>query len=506
MAKLSNEWNDKRIKEILGMKYSKEKEQAIKEFAEYVRTANFTIESQKTKLLHVKKFYEILGTRKLSSLSPEEIKGFIESAEINEMKTSLQYFFEWYQKKSTNRTYEEIMKENRNKCISRILDFKGFKDYQKKIIDDYYAFLQRGSLRLESKRAYLQNIKLLLLKLDKEPSKVTKDDISRYLEYVNRKYKPKTVFERRKFLVNFFEWFFDKPQEKIDLIKDITFKRHNGTKLPDELLSPEEVKKMVQVADNFRDKAIVHTLNETASRKGEFLQLRIKHLDMANKEYVMVTIPMGKTDSRKIPLIYSVPHLQNWINSHPNRNDPNSPLFVTQGAWLGRALGEDGLKQLLKRLGKRAGIKKKIYPHLFRHSRLTELAKELTEQELKKFAGWTPNSNMASIYVHLSGSDVSNKILANAGLIDKWKVEKGKSVLQSIRCPRCDKINPADYKHCSCGFILDIKEVNKVLEEREKNAETIVNMHKFFEPSAIERLFKTIYKMQKELESLKREG
>ena len=63
-------------------------------------------------------------------------------------------------------------------------------------------------------------------------------------------------------------------------------------------------------------------------------------------------------------------------------------------------------------------IKKKIYPHLLRHSRLTELAKELTEQELKVFAGWVAGSNMAQIYVHLSGSDVSNKLLSNAGLID----------------------------------------------------------------------------------------
>lgn len=496
MAHLSDEWNAARIKEILEDEYPKEKKKLIEGFAEYIKTANFTLESQKTKLLHIQTFFKQIGSRKVSSLSKAEIDSHMEAAEINEMKISLKYFFDWLKHDPKNKSFEQIQRDARTRRIEAIMNFKGFKEYQKKILEDYYGHLQRGSYRLETKRAYLQQLKQLLLDLDKEPGQVTKQDINNYLEHINKKYKATTAFERRMFLVNFFEWFYDKPQTKIDLVKDISFKKHNGTKLPDEILSPEEIKKMVQVADNFRDKALIILLYETAARKGEFLQIKIKHIDLVNKEYAMVTIPMGKTDSRKIPLIYSVQHIQNWLNSHPNRNDPNSPVFITQGAWLGRALGEDGLKRRLKILGLRAGIKKKIYPHLFRHSRLTELAKELTEQELKKFAGWTPNSNMASVYVHLSGSDVSNKILANAGLIDSSESQKGKSVLQSVRCPRCDKLNSADTKYCSCGFILDIKEINKVLEER---SNTEKYLEKFMKPGEMQKLFKLFYKLEKML-------
>ena len=205
------------------------------------------------------------------------------------------------------------------------------------------------------------------------------------------------------FMCNFLSWIFNTPKEKLKLIENIALKKPRDHKLPEEILNPEEIKRIVQMADNFRDKAMVSSLYETAARKGEFLQLQIKHIDLSNKEYGLITLPMGKTTSRKVPIIYSLPHIQNLLNCHPNRDNPDSPLYMTQGAWLGRAFGEDGLKRLLKILGKRAGIKKNIYPHLLRHSRLTELAKELTEQELKKFAGWTPNSSMAATYVHLSG-------------------------------------------------------------------------------------------------------
>lgn len=112
-----------------------------------------------------------------------------------------------------------------------------------------------------------------------------------------------------------------------------------------------------------------------------------------------------------------------------------------------RALGEDGLKRVLTTTAKRAGIKKKIFPHLFRHSRATHLAKDLTEQEMKIFFGWTPRSNMTSVYVHLSGQDVEDKLLAIKGL--KEEHNKKKEVLKVMICPFCSVKNSGTNKFCS---------------------------------------------------------
>lgn len=356
--------------------------------------------------------------------------------------------------------YDEIQKDIRLKRINSLLNFKGYDKKQKELVKKFYGFLQRKGLRLESQRAYLQNLKLLMLALNKDFDKVMSADVDAYLIKIDRNFKPKTQTERRKFLKLFFEWF-----EKPKLVEGIKIKKDNGTKLPDEILNPDEIKKITQVADNFRDKALIILLYETASRKGEFLQLKIKHVDISNEKFGMITIPMGKTTSRKIPIIYSLPNLTHWLNTHPQRDNPDAPLFINQGAWLGRAIGEDGIKRLLKITGKRAGIKKKIYPHLFRHSRLTELAKEITEQELKIFAGWTMGSNMTKTYVHLSGSDVSNKLLANAGLIDSETIKTKQKILEQIICPRCNKVSSFDEKYCSCGFVLDLKIAQKEIEE-----------------------------------------
>lgn len=391
--------------------------------------------------------------------------------------------------------FNTLQKEVRQRRIDSILKYEGFNKKQKAIISRFYGWLQRKGLRLESQRAYLQNLKLLLLELNKDVDKVTKKDIDKYLISIGR-FKPKTQTERRKFLLLFFEWYKDKPKKDIPLIANIMIKRDKTIKLPEEILNPEEIKRLVQVADNFRDKALIILLYETAARRGEFLQLRIKHLELVEQKYGMITIPMGKTTSRKIPIIYSVPHIQNWLNSHPNRDDPDSPLFVTLGSYIGQALGDDGLKMLIKKYGERAKIKKNVYPHLLRHSRLTELGKELKEQELKVFAGWVADSGMARVYVHLSGEDVTNKMLANAGLIDQKEYQQGKDTLLGVTCPRCNQVNPADNKYCQCGFILDLKEVNKHLEANTAAQQSIA---KFMNPEALKNLYKTVYKLEKKL-------
>lgn len=389
-------------------------------------------------------------------------------------------------------SFQSIQKDVMNRRISAILNFKGFNKQQKALLLKFYGHLQRKGLRLASQKSYLQQLKLLMLAIKKPLTKLERKDIDLYLLELNKKYKPKTITERRKFLILFLEWLLGKPKEKIDLINDLDVVIDRDTKLPEELLTPEEIKRMVQVASSIRDKCLIMLLYETASRKGEFLQLKVKHIEITNQEYAMVTIPKGKTTSRKLPLIFSLPYLQNWLSSHPQRQSKDfkdAPLFVTEGSYLGKALGADGLKRRLKVLAKRSKISKKVFPHLFRHSRLTELGKELTEAELCKYAGWVGGSSMSRVYVHLSGSDVSNKLLANAGLIDRRDVDNGKSLLNYVKCPRCDHLNASEKIYCDkCSLILDIKEANKLVDKKQSPEQEKLIYDFIFELSKIPKI------------------
>lgn len=236
--------------------------------------------------------------------------------------------------------------------------------------------------------------------------------------------------------------------------------RNGKHKLPSEILTEDEVRKLINGASSARDRAFVSALYESGGRIAELLSLRIK--DIQFDQYGASITVSGKTGMRRVRLIMSSPYLLEWINSHPRKEDVNSPLWVVKKiskndkTAVYSYLKPGASSILLKRLAMKEGIKKNIYPHLFRHSRATHLSKHLTEAQMKEIFGWTQNSDMAGVYVHLSGRDVDDALLKLSGL--KKDEKEDESRLRPKNCPRCKVVNPPTAKFCnSCSAALDIE-------------------------------------------------
>jgi hypothetical protein len=116
----------------------------------------------------------------------------------------------------------------------------------------------------------------------------------------------------------------------------------------------------------------------------------------------------------------------------------------------------NSLRMMLKRIVKKSGITKRVYPHLFRHSRVTHLLgnHQINESQCKVFFGWSPESGMLSEYSHLVSNDVNEAILRINGI----HVEKKEVKEATEHCPRCKKINSSTAKFCIyCSSILNEK-------------------------------------------------
>ena len=66
----------------------------------------------------------------------------------------------------------------------------------------------------------------------------------------------------------------------------------------------------------------------------------------------------------------------------------------------------------LKQIARDAGIQKRVFNHMLRHGSATRNAKFLTDSELKVMYGWSMSSKMPTVYVHLSGKDLDDKLTA----------------------------------------------------------------------------------------------
>ncbi|PTD93804.1 integrase, partial [archaeon SCG-AAA382B04] len=174
----------------------------------------------------------------------------------------------------------------------------------------------------------------------------------------------------------------------------------------------KEIKQLAEVTEKQRNRAMIWVGYESGARPGELLTLKIRNVEF--DKYGAQIMVDGKTGERRIRLVESVPDLKNWLSMHLEKDDTDSWLWTSRK---GGRLTYDGWYSVVKKVGRISEVKKKIYPHLLRHSRATHLAGEgLNESQLREIFGWKKGSTMPSVYVHLSGRDTDEAILDMYGI------------------------------------------------------------------------------------------
>lgn len=130
-------------------------------------------------------------------------------------------------------------------------------------------------------------------------------------------------------------------------------------------------------------------------------------------------------------------------------------MFVNIGSpGYGESMEYKMLSKVIKKAAKNAGIDRRVYPHILRHSRAIILANHLTEAQMCEFFGWVQGSKIPRIYVHLIGRDINKAIGRIYGL--EVEEEGKEKVAKPIRCPRRIHLNaPTDRYYSRCALILD---------------------------------------------------
>ncbi len=127
---------------------------------------------------------------------------------------------------------------------------------------------------------------------------------------------------------------------------------------------------------NKRDRCYHTMARDLSARPHEILNLKIKDIIFKTvdkiSQYAEVLVN-GKTGSRHIPLIQSIPYIKDWLSNHPSRNNPNSPLFVGLGrrSSMGRRqLTLNGIYQIYKY------YKEEFFPKLLKEPTVSNEDKE----------------------------------------------------------------------------------------------------------------------------------
>jgi site-specific recombinase XerD len=325
---------------------------------------------------------------------------------------------------------------------------------------------------------YINHLIVLARIVDKPLGQLDKKDMENLISRINESgYSENTKHDIKIIVKRYFQWLKGCDEDEHEYPEEVRWIKASQKRkriLPEALLTSEELKKLVEATENQRDRALTLTHYESGCRIGETLSLRI--INVSFDQYGAVLIVDGKTGPRRVRVVAAAPALASWLSIHPQRQCPNAPLWVGVGT-VGRykALTYEGARALFRRLARKTGLKKRVYSHLMRHTRATELANVLTEAQMKEHLGWVQGSDMPSIYVHLSGRDVDSALLKAHG-ITVAQEDKPKPEFTSITCPRCKQKTGSEMQFCpTCGMALSLSSAMKLDEERAK-ADKIMDM------------------------------
>jgi integrase/recombinase XerD len=288
-------------------------------------------------------------------------------------------------------------------------------------INGFKSFLKlEKSLSGNSVQAYIRDVEKLksfidISNLDIAPEKVTLRNLQDFLKWTTELGLSATSQAR---IISGIKAFY-----KYLLIEDIISISpaellegpKTGRKLPD-TLSVEDIDKLIAAIDlskpeGTRNKAMLETLYGCGLRVSELINLQISNL-FFHERFIKVTgkgnkerfVPVGKSAIKYIKIYLDEVRILQKIN----REHSDTLFLNNRGNGLSRVM----VFYIIKGLAKKAGIKKTISPHTFRHSFATHLIEGGADlRAVQEMLGHV-SITTTEIYTHLDRSYLREAILS----------------------------------------------------------------------------------------------
>lgn len=179
--------------------------------------------------------------------------------------------------------------------------------------------------------------------------------------------------------------------------ESIRIKRPRREKRLPVVLSMSEAKALINAPINQKHRILLTLAYATGVRRNELLNITLKDIDR-KREVIKIT---GKGNKQREVLLS--PTLLHLLERYYRKYRPS--VFLFEGHVPGKAYSAGSMTKIVKRATIKAGIKKKISPHVLRHSFATHmLEKGVNLKRLQILLGHN-SMKTTSIYLHLADID-----------------------------------------------------------------------------------------------------
>src|SRR6266581_460442 len=253
---------------------------------------------------------------------------------------------------------------------------------------------------------------------------------------------------------------------------------------PDDILTVDELNRLLDAADSMRDRVLIAALLETGGRVTEVLSLNVesltRHQNGGNggrpwyKAWFATMKEEGTEHFGYFREAATVTMIDSWLKNYPSGVDVTPRPLIPSLSFASndeRRLNADSVGDLLQAVAEKAGVEqvKHVHAHIFRHTRATMLLREgVPEPMIKKMLGWMPNSPMLGRYAHLVAQDVE----AALGLSAKVEGEKAELLVPKREVPAM----PAAPFPLNPAVNAKVEELEQRLQDMQRQQKELANI------------------------------
>ena len=258
--------------------------------------------------------------------------------------------------------------------------------------DDYLEKLELKKYAPNTARIYISCFEAFMRFYPDAPlDNIDENDIRKYLLFLVRKGCSDSYVNQA---INSIKFYYEIVRGMPNRFYAIERPR-KSKKLP-EVLSVEEVQNLLAQINNIKHQCIVGLLYSSGLRRSEVLALRPQDID---SKRMLLRINQGKGNKDRYTILS--PTLLKDLRKYYKRYQPRTFLFESPN---GKAYSPTSVVNIVSRAALRAGITRRVTPHMLRHSFATHLLDKGTDlRKIQVLLGHN-SSKTTEIYTHVAES------------------------------------------------------------------------------------------------------
>lgn len=261
------------------------------------------------------------------------------------------------------------------------------------LLDTYKMQVTKDGLSPRTIAQYMSAMHRLLCMVDKNIRQIDSMDIKYYLDaYADRGNDPRTVNNERRFISAVFSWFRRNKYIVFNPVESVPLRKERKKKI--DYLKGIETEVLRESCKTVRERALLEFLLSTGVRVGEVPLIKRNDVDWQNWE---IMVYGQKTKEYRTVYLNDTAalHLKIYLDS---RTDNDEGLFVSCRRSY-HTIKEDALRGIIKKIGSRSGMNRRIYPHLMRKTMATTLRiKDCPIEDVQKMLGHENPSTTLTYY------------------------------------------------------------------------------------------------------------